>query len=97
MVIYLCMALGNVTNVIVPKAFSNKTPWFGFVVRVPTLVIPLQRSQLCQLLLGEPFTNLRRVPLSALGSSLSPAWRVRSNRLQSPEGFNFCCRALCVG
>ena len=59
--IYLGMALGNVTDVIVPEVpeASNKTPWFGLVVRVPALVVPLQRSQLCQLLLCEPFTNLR--------------------------------------
>ena len=67
------MALGNVTDVIVPEAFSNKTPRFRLVVRVPTLVVPLQRPQLCQLFLREPFTNLRRVPLGALGSSLGSA------------------------
>ena len=75
--INLGVALWYVTNVIVPEAFSNKTPWFGLVVRVPALVVPLQRSQLCQLLLGEPFTNLRGVPLCALGSSLGPAGRPR--------------------
>ena len=71
--IYLGVALGYVTNVIVPEAFSNKTPWFGLVVRVPALVVPFERPQLCQLLLSEPFTNLRRVPLRALGSSLGSA------------------------
>ena len=53
---YLSVALWNITYVIVPEAFSNKTPWFGLIVWVPTLVVPLKRSQLCQLLLGEPLS-----------------------------------------
>ena len=53
---YLSVALWNITYVIVPEAFSNKTPWFGFVVWVPAFVVSLKRSQLGQLLLSEPLS-----------------------------------------
>ena len=75
--IYLGVALWNVTNVIIPKTLPDKTPRLRFFVRVPALVVPLQRPQLVQLLLGEPLPDLGGVPLRALGPRLRPAGRTR--------------------
>ena len=75
--IYLGVALWNVTNVIVPKTLPDKAPRLRFFVRVPALVVPLQRPQLVQLLLGEPLADLGGVPLRALGPRLRPAGRTR--------------------
>ena len=75
--IYLGVALWNVTNVIIPKTLPDKAPRLRFFVRVPALVVPLQRPQLVQLLLCEPLADLGGVPLRALGPRLRPAGRTR--------------------
>ena len=74
-IIYLSVAIRNVTNVVVTKAIPNKTPRLSLIVGVPAHVVALKRPELGQLLLGEPLPDLRRVPLGARGACLRSARR----------------------
>jgi hypothetical protein len=60
--VHLLMTLRDVTAVIVAIAqLGHQAPRLGLVVRVPALVVPLQRPELGQLVPIEPLPDARRL------------------------------------